>query len=71
VWFFCGTTPDYHTPLDILDRVDFKKMEKCTRLVYLTAYEIGNMKEMLKLDAYPLVTTRGKHNFLVMPTTTR
>ena len=67
VWFFCGTTSDYHTPGDTIDKVDYKKMEKVTRLVYLTAMEVGNMKELLKLDANPQVTTRGKHNIAVMP----
>lgn len=62
VWFFCGTTEDYHQETDTIDRVDFEKMEKVTKLVYLTAYEIGNKDEMLKLDIHPEITTRGKHN---------
>lgn len=65
VWFFCGFTPDYHTPRDVLEFVDYKKMFKATQLVYLTAYEIGNKKELLKLDVNPDVTSRGKHNLLV------
>jgi peptidase M28-like protein len=65
VWFFCGFTPDYHTPRDVLDFVDYKKMLKAARLVYLTAYEIGNKPEMLKLDVNPDVTSRGKHNLSV------
>jgi len=65
VWFFCGTTPDYHQPTDTVDRVDFIKMERVTRLAYLTAYESGNKEELLKLDANPEVTTRGKHNLSV------
>lgn len=62
VWLFCGTTPDYHTPNDTIARVDFKKMEKVTRLTYLVACDIGNKPALLKLDANPEVTTRGKHN---------
>lgn len=65
VWIFCGTTPDYHTPNDTIARVDFKKMEKATRLTYLVAYDIGNRPALLKLDANPEVTTRGKHNTAV------
>ncbi|MFC2168196.1 M28 family peptidase [Acidobacteriota bacterium] len=65
VWFFCGFTPDYHTPRDVLEFVDYKKMLKATKLVYLTAYEIGNKKELLKLDVNPDVTKRGKHNLFV------
>ncbi len=62
VWFFCGTTEDYHQETDTVDRADFAKMEKVTRLVYLTAMELGNKKEMLKLDTHPDITTRGEHN---------
>jgi hypothetical protein len=65
VWFFCGFTPDYHTPRDVLDFVDYKKMLKATKLVYLTAYEIGNKKDLLILDVNPEVTSRGKHNLSV------
>lgn len=65
VWFFCGTTPDYHQTTDTLERVDFVKMEKATRLAYLTALDIGNRPELLKLDANPEVKTRGKHNVSV------
>ncbi|MFC2097007.1 M28 family peptidase [Bacteroidota bacterium] len=65
VWFFCGFTPDYHTPRDILEYIDYKKFLKITKLVYLTAFEVGNMKNMLKLDVNPEVSSRGKHNLTV------
>jgi hypothetical protein len=47
---------------DTIERVDFGKMEKVTRLTYLVTLEIGNKPELLKLDANPEVKTRGKHN---------
>ena len=62
VWFFSGFTYDYHTVLDAPERVDYGKLYKTTRLIYLTAMEIGNMKGMLKLDVNPAVTSRGGHN---------
>jgi hypothetical protein len=62
VWFFSGFTPDYHTPRDNAGTVDYNKFTKAVKLVYLTAFETGNMKELLKLDVNPAVTTRGKHN---------
>lgn len=65
VWFFCGTTADYHQTTDTLERVDFAKMEKATRLAYLTALDIGNKPELLRLNANPEVKTRGKHNTAV------
>jgi len=62
VWFFSGFTYDYHTVWDAPERVDYGKLYKTTKLVYLTALEIGNAKEMLKLDVNPAVTSRGGHN---------
>lgn len=65
VWFFCGFTPDYHTPRDIVEFVDYKKMLKVTKLVYLTAFDVGNKEALLKLDVNPDVTSRGKHNLSI------
>jgi hypothetical protein len=65
VWFFCGTTEDYHQETDTIDRVDFVKMARVARFVYLTAMAIGNKSEMLKLDIHPEITTRGQHNLEV------
>jgi hypothetical protein len=62
VWFFSGFTPDYHTSRDLPEFVDYTKFLKATKLVYLTAFDIGNMKQLLKLDVNPAVTTRGIHN---------
>lgn len=32
VWFFNGFTPDYHTPADTPDKINYAKMEKIVRL---------------------------------------
>jgi Zn-dependent M28 family amino/carboxypeptidase len=66
VWFFCGTTPDYHTENDVEEKCDYTKMEKVTKLVYLTTLDIGNKPALLKLDLNSEVTTRGKHNMKVV-----
>lgn len=62
VWFFCGTTEDYHQETDEESKADYKKMQKVTRFVYLTAMEIANRSEILKLDLHPQVQTRGATN---------
>jgi Peptidase family M28 len=62
VWFFCGTTPDYHQATDTVERCDFTKMEKVTKLVYLTAMDIGNRPRLLDLDVNPRITERGAGN---------
>jgi hypothetical protein len=62
VWYFSGFTPDYHTPRDVLEAINYDKFLRTTKLVYHTAIEVGNMKSRLKLDVNPAVTSRGEHN---------
>ena len=40
VLFNTGEHPDYHTASDTWDRINYPKMEKITRLVYLTAHTL-------------------------------
>jgi len=65
VWFFCGTTEDYHTDGDIEAKADYAKMEKVSKLVYLVAMDIGNKPALLKLDLRPEITARGAQNMKV------
>jgi len=62
VWLFSGLTNDYHTYRDVLEFVDYTKLFKVTKLAYLTIMDVGNAKELLKLDVNPAVTSRGAHN---------
>jgi hypothetical protein len=61
-FFFSGLHPDYHSPRDVVSMVEFDKMAKVAKLVYLTAYDIGNKKALLKLDVNRTVKSRGKQN---------
>jgi len=65
VWLFCGTTEDYHQETDTISRVDFEKVIAITRLTYLTTLFIGDLPEMLPLDAHPEITSRGAHNLKI------
>jgi len=62
VFYSSGTHPDYHQPSDTVDKIEFDHMQRIGRLAYLVGKEIANRDNMLKLDADPKVTTRGKHN---------
>ena len=42
IFFFTGLHPDYHTPRDTPDKINYPKLEKITRLVYLTAFQVAN-----------------------------
>jgi hypothetical protein len=65
VWFFCGTTEDYHTENDAEAKVDYAKMEAVTRLVYRVAVDIADKPALLKLDLRPDVKARGAQNMAV------
>jgi hypothetical protein len=65
VWVFCGTTPDYHQETDTVERADFAKAERATKLTYLVALDIGNKPSLLELDLNPEITTRGAHNMKI------
>jgi hypothetical protein len=65
VWFFCGTTADYHQVTDSLERADLIKAERVTKLVYLICLDIGNKPALLQLDVNPEITTRGAHNMRI------
>lgn len=41
VWFFTGLHPDYHTPADRPDRIDYAKLARVARLVYRTSWAIA------------------------------
>ncbi len=50
IFFFDGEHEDYHGVADTADKIDYEKMEKITRTVYMTAWEIANRPVRLKVD---------------------
>jgi len=50
IFYFNGVHADYHQETDEVQKIDFAKMEKITRLVFFTAWEIANRTERLKID---------------------
>jgi hypothetical protein len=42
IWFWAGTTEDYHRPTDTVDKVHPKLMERIIRITYLTAFSLAN-----------------------------
>jgi hypothetical protein len=42
IFFFTGLHPDYHTPRDTPDKINYAKLEKVARLVYLTSLQLAN-----------------------------
>src|SRR5712692_8462996 len=50
VFFFDGVDEDYHRPGDEVQKIDFQKMEKVTRTVYLMLWEVANRAARVKVD---------------------
>ena len=50
IFYFDGTSVDYHQPTDTVDKIDFDKMSRVTKLVYSTGWRIANLDHPLKKD---------------------
>ncbi|MBC8028668.1 MAG: M28 family peptidase [Pyrinomonadaceae bacterium] len=50
VFFFDGEHEDYHGRGDSADKIDYQKMEKITRTVYMTLWELANRPVRPKVD---------------------
>ena len=47
IFYFDGVHVDYHKPTDTVDKIDFAKMTKITRLVFETGWRIANLDHRL------------------------
>lgn len=50
VFFFDGVHEDYHRPGDSPDKIDYDKMQKVTRTVYMLLWELANRPARPKVD---------------------
>jgi hypothetical protein len=50
VFFFDGVHEDYHRPGDEPQKIDYEKMQKVTRTIYLTLWEVANVAHRPKVD---------------------
>ncbi|HSL53494.1 MAG TPA: M20/M25/M40 family metallo-hydrolase [Pyrinomonadaceae bacterium] len=50
IFFFDGVHEDYHQVGDTADKIDYEKMEKITRTIYMTLWEIAIRPARLKVD---------------------
>ena len=50
IFYFNGLHDDYHKTTDTIEKIDFQKTETITRLVFLTAWELANRDERIKLN---------------------
>jgi Zn-dependent M28 family amino/carboxypeptidase len=50
-FYFNGVHDDYHRPTDDVEKINFQKMEKITRLVFHTAWELANRDQRIVVDS--------------------
>ena len=50
VFWFDGVHEDYHQPGDSPDKIDYQKMEKVTRTIFLTMWELADAKTRPAID---------------------
>jgi hypothetical protein len=50
IFYFSGIHEDYHQPGDDIEKINFRKVEKVTRLVFATAWKLANANERPHLD---------------------
>ncbi len=50
IFYFNGTHQDYHKHTDTIEKIDFIKLCKITKLIYYTAWELSNREDRIELD---------------------
>jgi Zn-dependent M28 family amino/carboxypeptidase len=50
LFFTTGLHTDYHSPGDVVEKIDFIKMEKITEAMFQIGYNVANMKSRLKVN---------------------
>ena len=50
LFFFTGFHSDYHKPSDTPEKINFDKLEKISKLIYLTIWNLANRESMFEFD---------------------
>ena len=51
IFYFNGTHEDYHQPTDTADKINYDILQKRTKLIFHTAWELANMRNRIKLNS--------------------
>lgn len=52
IFYFTGLHEDYHRPTDDVEKLDFEKMARITRLIFATGWRVAQLDERLKLTTH-------------------
>ena len=50
IFYFNGIHEDYHKPTDTIEKINFNKIEKITKFIFLTAWELANREERIVVN---------------------
>ncbi len=50
IFYFNGVHEDYHQPTDTADKINYSILEKRTRLIFTTAWQLANQKNRIVID---------------------
>ena len=50
IFYFNGVHPDYHQPTDTVNKIDYAALEKRSRLIFYTAWEMANRPAPIQRD---------------------
>jgi hypothetical protein len=53
IFYFTGVHRDYHRATDDIEKIDFEKIERISRLVFATGWRVANMEHRLVVDKKP------------------
>lgn len=53
IFYFNGTHADYHKETDEVSKINFPLMERRTRLIFYTAWELANRNQRITVDKQP------------------
>ena len=52
IFYFNGEHEDYHQPTDTADKIDYPLLEKRTRFIFATAWQLANQEKAIIADKY-------------------
>jgi hypothetical protein len=53
IFYFTGVHRDYHRPSDVVEKIDFEKMERIDRMIFATGWRVANLDHRLVVDRRP------------------
>lgn len=59
IFYFDGVHEDYHRPSDSPDKIDYQKMERIARTIFMTAWELANLPQRPRVDKELPAELRG------------